>query len=159
MQTETWKPVTGYEGLYEVSDQGNVRSFQRKKGLLKLMGDSYGYRQVHLSKNGKPVRYKVHRLVAALFLGLTSEMHVDHIDGTRSNNKVSNLRVCTLEENLRFTNVRKNKTSKFVGISVSKSGKWRAQIQVGKKKKWLGVFDTEEQAHTAYQTELKANSL
>lgn len=155
MQTETWKPVPNYEGLYEVSDSGNVRSFQRKKGLLKLMRDSYGYRQVHLSKSGKVTRFKIHRLVASVFLGLTPKMHVDHRDSDRANNHFSNLRVCTLEENLRFPNVRKKKTSQYVGVSWDKAGKWRAQIQVGKKKKMIGRFATEEAAHQAYQTALK----
>lgn len=155
MQTETWKSIPEYEGLYEVSDSGKVRSFLRKNGLLKLMRDSYGYRQVHLSKNGKVTRYKVHRLVASLYLGLTPEKHVDHKDSDRANNHVSNLRVCTLEENLRFNNVRKNKTSQYVGVSSDKAGKWRAQIQVGKKKKMIGTYSTEAEAHEAYQTALK----
>ena len=69
---ETWKPIKNYEGLYEVSNKGQVRSLNYKRTgeikILKLRVDKYGYLQVHLSKNGKHYAKSIHRLVAQTFI-------------------------------------------------------------------------------------------
>lgn len=103
---EQWKPVPGFEGLYEVSDHGNVRSLdrmttgpsgtiRRRRGRLLRVNYSSNYPMIALSKNGKPSAHSIHRLVAAAFLGIppnADELHVCHWDGDRTNNHVSNLR-------------------------------------------------------------------
>jgi hypothetical protein len=156
---EIWKDIKGYEGLYQVSNLGNVKSNLRKKGLLNLVTDNKGYHQVNLSLNGVVKRHKIHRLVLSEFSNLDSSMFVDHINGIRSDNRLENLRPCTLEQNMRFNNIKKKKTSKYVGVCLKPSGKWCAQIQIAKKKIGLGYYKTEEEAHNAYLLALKQYGL
>lgn len=103
---ENWRAVVGYEGLYEVSDCGNVRSLNwRSKGITKslwLKPTRYGYRQVYLSKNGKGKMFLVHRLVATAFIPNPDSLPViNHIDENKINNCVSNLEWCTHLQNSR----------------------------------------------------------
>ena len=137
-----------------VSTLGNVKSFLRKSGLLKQIIDLHGYCQVNLSGGGLVKKFKVHRIVLSAFNGLDESSHVDHINGNRQDNRLCNLRECTLEDNLRFNNVKKRKTSKFVGVSLRKNGKWCAQIQISKKKVHLGYHNTENEAKSAYDSAL-----
>lgn len=114
--TEVWKPVVGYEGLYEVSDQGRVRSLDRtvtnKDGrserhngkILRSQKLHNGYRELYLSRNGRRKHRTIHSLVAEAFLGTRPKGHdVMHIDGDRENNALDNLRFGTRSENLRST--------------------------------------------------------
>lgn len=116
MEQELWKPVVGYEGLYEVSNLGRIKSLDRivtnsngvkitKKGrLLKLQKSIHGYLYVALSKSGKSKPISVHRYVAEAFLERKEgKAFVDHIDTDKTNNRASNLRWCTYLEN--FHNV------------------------------------------------------
>lgn len=109
---EEWRPVVGYEGLYEVSDWGNVRSLDRmvrSKGgserlalgkLLKQYLDKDGYKRVGLHSNDKQVIAGVHRLVAEAFIDNPDDLPViDHRDGHRDNNMVDNLRWFTVSLN------------------------------------------------------------
>ena len=107
---EIWKPVVGYEGLYEVSNLGRVKSLPRKKckGNILKPHINKGYEYVHLCKNGKSYYAKVHRVVAEAFLQtIPNKNHVNHIDGNKTNNAVSNLEWCTATENLKHA--RENK--------------------------------------------------
>lgn len=103
---EIWKPIKNYEGLYEISNFGNVRrlrfingkhNFEHTK-MCKLTLNTYGYITVNLCKNGKANTKRVHRLVAETFLG-ESKLQVDHIDGNKSNNRIDNLEYVTPKEN------------------------------------------------------------
>lgn len=101
---EIWKPIKDFEGLYEVSNMGNVRSLNyRCTGeikILKLCKDKDGYMVVNLYKNKKLYRKSVHRLVAATFIpNIDNKPQVNHIDGDKTNNRVSNLEWCTNSEN------------------------------------------------------------
>lgn len=108
-----WLPVKGYEELYEVSDTGEVRSVDRVlsvtnqkerlfKGrvLLQTMNKQVQYKQVSLWKENKGTSYYVHRLVAEAFIpNPEGKPEVNHIDGNRQNNNISNLEWVTSGEN------------------------------------------------------------
>lgn len=100
-RVEVWRPVPGYEGIYEVSDAGSVRSFCHGYGrMLKPIHDQDGYSRVGLYRNGKQRRVFIHRLVAEAFIGPPpAGLHVAHRDGSRTNNSASNLRYATAAEN------------------------------------------------------------
>ena len=98
MINEVWKPVAGYEGIYEVIDYGNVRKTNGKE--IRGNVNSYGYRVVRLSKNGIGIDKKVHRLVALAFLpAISGKECVNHKDGNKLNNRVENLEWVTRGEN------------------------------------------------------------
>ena len=97
---EQWKPVVGYEGLYEVSNLGNVRKSSTKK-VRKPFLNRQGYARVDLWKDNKHISYTVHRLVAKAFLpNPDMKPEVNHIDENRLNNRVDNLEWCTRLENM-----------------------------------------------------------
>ena len=89
---EIWKDIEGYEGLYQVSNMGNVRN-SRSGRILKYKENSSGYLRINLYKNGKKMYYKVHRLVALTFISNTENKPcVDHINTIKNDNRVCNLR-------------------------------------------------------------------
>lgn len=94
-----WLPVVGYENLYLVSNDGQVKSAINGK-VLKLV-DSHGYRFANLSKGGKTRSVAVHRLVCTAFNGLPKDenMQVDHLNMVRSDNRPENLEWVTPKEN------------------------------------------------------------
>ena len=97
-----WKDVEGYEGLYQVSNTGLVRSFyQDKKGkLLTLVKDKGGYLRARLYKNKKQTSFLVHRLVALAFIpNPENKTTVNHKDENKLNNFVDNLEWATTAEN------------------------------------------------------------
>lgn len=106
---EVWKPVVGFEGLYEVSNQGRVRSLLisdkhgATSGHCLKAGDVRGYRQVILRKEGRSHSGLVHRLVAMAFVGLppTPKHQVNHKDLNKSNNVPENLEWVTQTQNNR----------------------------------------------------------
>jgi hypothetical protein len=151
---ENWLPIPNYEGLYEISDLGKVKSLPNKTHKnIKILNPSYdknGYLRVDLYKNKKNKTSKVHRLVMLSFIG-ESELAIDHIDGNKQNNRLDNLRYCTNRENSIFYYEKKNTTSKYVGVYYNKQNKkWRAYIIFDKKQIHLGHFDNEEEAGMAY---------
>ncbi len=102
---EVWKDVIGYEGLYQVSNFGNVKSlgneFSRKERFLKLSPQSRGYLTVVLQKNATRKTVLAHRLVAEHFIyNIESKSQVNHIDGDKTHNIVSNLEWVSHRENL-----------------------------------------------------------
>ena len=100
---ERWLPVPGYEHGYEVSDQGNVRSLYRNKRQLKP-ATNRGYRQVVLyAEDGLTTKgHTVHRLVATAFVPNPNELPwVNHINGDKADNRVTNLEWCDRAGNVR----------------------------------------------------------
>ena len=103
---EEWKAIPGYEGLYEVSNMGNVRNVRRNT-LLRLSKDCYGYIQVSLYKNGRRTGLRVHRLVAEAFIPNPDNLpQVNHKDEDKSNNRVDNLEWCDSKYNLNYGTAR-----------------------------------------------------
>ncbi len=105
---EIWKDVVGYEGLYQVSNLGNVKSLNwgktGKSKNLWLKPHTKGYLQVELAKNGIKHFYLVHRLVAEAFIQNPFNFPViNHIDEDKTNNSVSNLEWCTKSYNTRYS--------------------------------------------------------
>jgi len=170
-QTEIWKDVKGYEGLYQVSSFGNVKSLERaiknsfgnnyrtvKEKLLKPGIDGFGnYYYVGLSKNRVVKNNNIHQLVAIAFHNhkpCGCKLVVNHIDFNKLNNHYKNLEIITTRENSNKKHLKSS--SEYIGIYWDKTNKkWTAQIQINGKRKHLGRFVNEIDAHLAYQNELK----
>lgn len=102
---EVWKDIKDYEGIYQVSNFGNVKSlgneFSRKERFLKLSPQSKGYLTVVLQKNATRKMVLVHRIVAEHFIGNTeSKPQVNHINGDKTDNSIENLEWVSHKENL-----------------------------------------------------------
>ena len=129
---EEYKEIPGYDGAYQASNLGNIKSFKglSKEGrILKLIKNSAGYLSVGLSKDNKKKKFSVHQLVAMTFLNHKPDGHklvVDHINNDPLDNKLENLQLIPHWYNL--SKDKKGCTSKYTGVSWDKrSNKWRAQ--------------------------------
>ena len=168
MQKEIWKDVPGYEGYYQVSNLGNVKSLPReinngkgfyisKEKILKSCVDKNGYVNVALCKFSILKSIKVHQLVAMAFLNhkrCGMELVIDHINDIKTDNNVNNLQIVSNRFNVRKT--QGDASSNYKGVYWSKtSNKWVAQIKIKGKQKNLGHFVNEIDAHNMYQLKLK----
>lgn len=110
---EIWKDIPGYEGYYQASNLGNIRSLSRivrykNSGIRKYPGKRLSaekmkdnYQRVVLMKEGVKTKFRIHRLVAMAFIpNLNNKPFINHIDGNKSNNVVDNLEWCTASENI-----------------------------------------------------------
>ena len=93
---EIWKDITGYEGLYQVSNLGRIKS--KRKILKPIDGE---YLKVGLSKNGLQKTLYIHRLVAETFFG-KSKLQVNHKDENKHNNNINNLEFISFKENINY---------------------------------------------------------
>ena len=137
---EEWKSIPGYEGLYEVSSYGRVRSLDRydrrncfRKGrILKQNNDGRGYMSIELCLNSKIKRYLVHRLVAQAFIPNPDNLpEVNHKDENPENNSVTNIEWCNRSYNINY-GTRKDK----VRESQLKSGFWTGLSEKEYKRKY-----------------------
>lgn len=97
---ETWRPVKGYEGHYEVSNLGNVRSIKFGKTLILKASYTRGYKQVYLYLNGKSKHSPIHRMVAESFIdNPLNKEQVNHKNGIKDDNRLENLEWVTRSEN------------------------------------------------------------
>lgn len=158
---EIWKDIPNYEGVYQVSNLGKVKSlnYNRTKveKIMLLTLNRYGYYAIGLSKNNKKKTFTVHKLVAMAFLGHTPcgyKLVVDHIDSNPLNNNLENLQLISQRENS-YRQQGKHSSS-YKGVYWSKQlNKWRACITINNKQTHLGCFINEYDAHLAYQNKLK----
>ena len=159
---EIWKDIYGYEGLYQVSNSGRVRSLNKLiddyrgkevrliKGKVLKPFDRNGYYVISLTKNKQRHNYSVHRLVAQAFIkNIDNKPYINHLDYDKHNNCVDNLEWCTQKENINWSiiNMKKMKNvthsctgEKYISYR-AKTGKYRITIA---KKEYLGKNTLEE---------------
>lgn len=165
---EVWKDVLGYEGLYQVSNRGRVKSLDRlvkntkisyrvlKGQIIQPAVSTSGYFQVGMHKEGKSCHKQVHQLVAIAFLDHTPKKYslvVDHIDTDKLNNKIENLQIISVRENSSKDKV--GYSSAYIGVMWFKNKKkWKAGIKINGKSLHLGYFHNEIEASETYQKRL-----
>jgi hypothetical protein len=163
---EVWKDVPGYEGLYQASNLGKIKSIARKieykswphyrivkEVILKNSITSNGYHQVSLRKDGKYRTIRSHQVIAMTFLDHKpngNNLIVDHIDGNKLNNNLLNLRVIHNRINISI-GMRPNG---FTGVH-ERNGKYRSMIRVNNKLLHLGTYSTAEEAKEIYNDYFK----
>lgn len=153
-----WKDIPGYEGYYQVSNEGDVRSLDRVVhtkdnrelfyfGRYMTKTDNNGYQQVRLRKNSGGASYGVHQLVGMAFLGYEPtgrHIVIDHINNIRTDNRLENLQIITQRDNILKIN------GSYTPYK-DKYGKYKSQIQIDNKIIYLGYFDTYHDASDAYK--------
>lgn len=169
---EKWKPIKDYEGLYEISNRGRIKSLaktwisgngsirEKRETILKANQDGNGYLFINLCKNKKRTIYKTAHLVWDHFGNKSRNgriLQVDHIDNNKQNDRIDNLQLLSQRENLLKGFIQNGKkTSRFTGVYYYRiTKKWIAHIRINGKQKHLGYFIDEYQANLAYQKALK----
>jgi len=160
---EIWKDIPNYEGYYQASNLGRIKSVDRKVkcrdftilrsgNVLSQSKNGRGY--LYVGFDGKA--FKVSQLVAMAFLnhkrcGMKRVVH--HIDNNKMNNNASNLQIVSQRENSYTHSVG---SSKYRGVGFRKDrNKWRAYIRINGNMKHLGYYNKEYDAHLAYENALK----
>lgn len=144
---QIWKDIPGYEGKYQVSNTGRVRSLNyRRTGKTKMLKQSinkHGYKIIMLSKNGKCKTWQVHRLVALVFIPNPNNYPViNHKDENPSNNTVWNLEWCTQEYNINYGTRNEKASNNMSGKHHTEETK--RKISISNKGKNKGKHLTEE---------------
>ena len=157
MQDEVWKDIPDYEGLYQVSNLGRVKSLNKyhhkKEQILKNRITKDGYYETVLCKKGKMSFFRTHRLVAIAFIpNLLNKPQINHKDGNKLNNNVKNLEWCTLQENKEHAI--KMGLQDFWG---KKNPKAKAVNQYDKNGNFIKRYDTLRQA--MYETGVLENKI
>ena len=154
---EIFKDIPNYEGSYQVSNLGRVKSLKYgKERILKPNLNKYGYLTVSLTKDSKTKTRKVHKLVAMAFLGHVPcgyKIVVNHINFIRHDNRAENLELDTNRNNSNQKHLKSS--SEYTGVSWHKrSNKWMATIRISGKSKYLGLFTDDLEASKAYEKAL-----
>lgn len=170
-EVEIWKDIAGYEGYYQVSNDGRIKSIERrinrttKTGLVHLkfirervLQQSFAgpYLKVNLAKSGVNKTTHVHSLVFKAFNDVYNpELDIDHLDEDKTNNKASNLQQITRRKNVSKGFLKHSTSSKYTGVTlINGSNKWKSALRIDGKRINLGLFNTELEAHKAYQNKL-----
>lgn len=169
---EIWRDIPEYEGSYQISNLGRIKSKDRVRyrklidqdvvypgKLMKQHVDASGYFRITLCKDGKRILNLVHHLVFWTFntrVVIKKGYHIDHINQDQKDNRLENLQYIEERQNYIKRSLCSKKTSKYVGVCWDKSrNKWTANIRIGKKYLHLGRFDNEEDAAMAYLNKLR----
>lgn len=168
-RNEKWKDVINYEGYYQISDSGRVKSLERfvphkkyvkmrvKESILINNLNTNGYYYVILRKDNKSKSKNIHQLVAESFLNHKANYYsevINHKDFNKRNNNLNNLEIVSQRQNTNKKNLKSS--SKYTGVSFNKvSEKWKSTIFINGRNIHLGFFEKEIQAHETYQKVLK----
>jgi hypothetical protein len=156
-EKEIWKEIPGYEGLYEVSNLGRVKSLHLGKEKILKPRIVRGYHCFNFSKNGTKKGLYAHKLVAMVFLGHKPngyKLVIDHINSDKQDNRLENLRIVTQRENT--SKERTLKKGLPCGVYLQKITKlYRAAISLQGKRINLGYFKDPLEASEKYQQALK----
>ena len=161
MTNETWKDIVGFEGLYIVSNFGNVkgltrtvktktgnRTYKQQDIKPRIVGNNY--RQIGLYKNGEKRYHQLllHRIVMEAFVGY-NPMSVNHIDGDKANNRLSNLEYCTDSDNElhKYRVIINKKRGAYLN---RQNNRYYSQLRYKGNLLSLGEFDTIDEAYKAY---------
>lgn len=156
MNKEIWKDIPNYEGLYQISNLGNVKNIKTNICKSKNISNS-GYYYVDLYKNNNRAKKNIHRLVAETFiLNKNNYSDVNHIDGNKLNNCVNNLEWCTRSYNLK--EAYRLKLRKPVKLKENKNPNSKIIIQYDKNgnfiKKWYSITKASEETGI-YHTQIR----
>lgn len=157
------KEISGFEGLYWITDTGDVLADDRiikmpnggvhilKRHVQKVQVTKKGYAKVMLTDSiGRRKGVYVHRLVIENFL-VKRELQVNHKDCNKLNNHIDNLEFVTNRENTNYRFRHTDKSSSFAGVTWNKRrNKWQSQKMINGKRTYLGLFDSELDAHNKY---------
>lgn len=154
---EIWRDVPGFEGRYQASNNGRIRSLLSSK-ILRPARNSSGYLTVNLYDGSSPRNPKshcVHDLILATFIGTKpAGMHADHIDRNRLNNAIGNLRYAAPVQNAANSVHKKRGSVRFGstyrGVCKTDTGRYQAKLRSGSNRYHLGTFDSAESAAKAY---------
>ena len=167
---EIWKDIVGYEGYYQVSNFGNVRSLDRyvknqmgtlslRKGkITKQRYDKDGYKQVYLCKHGNVKYYFVHRLVAEAFITNPNNYPIiNHKDEVKDNNCVDNLEWCTVKYNTNYGNCPQNISKGLKGKHINRPDISKSVLQFTKDGKLVCEYPSAKEAYR--QTGIKYQNI
>lgn len=155
---EVFLDIPGYEGLYQVSNLGRVKSLYFNRLFSENNVNNVGYKQANLRKNSKQKNFSVHKLVAITFLfhipDGTNKIVVNHKDQNKLNNNLYNLELISNRQNIVYSLLKKTPNKK-IGISFhKKTNKWRSSIIINKKNYHLGKFNDQNEASDRYDEAL-----
>lgn len=155
---EIFKDIPNYEGMYQISDLGRVKSLKfNRERILKPVVNSNGYLSANLYCEGKLKQKSVHQIMAITFLNHKPDgnngLIVDHVNNNHLDNRLDNLQLITQRENT--SKDKRGGSSQYVGVDWYKQNKkWRARIRINGKLKYLGLFKEELEAANAYKERL-----
>ncbi len=165
----TWTDIPDFEGIYQINKLGQVKSLKRdvlctdgavkhyesRIKTMQLGNDGYYVYDLY-NKDKIRKRIKVHKLLMTTFVG-KSDLCIDHVDGNRLNNDLSNLEYVTSAENTRrYIRMNGHKfASEYIGVTLQDDGKWKSAITINHETFNLGRHDTEEEASQAYENALQ----
>ena len=147
-----------YTNIYRIYRDGRVESVKRKgvkQRFLKEVTSKTGYKYVNLSKDNEKKKYYIHRLVAIHFISNPRNFPViDHKNQEKDDNSISNLRWCSHGTNNRNLTTKRPKHNLPRGVNMTPYGKYQTRININYKSKYLGSYETKEEASEVYEEAL-----